>query len=196
MVISGRVLHGGPDGRPLARAWVVLHRVRMGGGGGPLDSTRTDTRGGFTLTAMRPDTDAIYVVSSWYDGIAYFSEPVPAGRPARELHPLLVYDTTTAGPDVQVARRLLTIAQPKKDGTRDALELVELRNPGTKTRIARDTLRPAWAGAIPRDAIQFQAGQGDVSAEAVTRRGDSRSEEHTSELQSRLHLVCRLLLEK
>src|SRR2546422_5474807 len=28
------------------------------------------------------------------------------------------------------------------------------------------------------------------------RRGVDRSEEHTSELQSRLHLVCRLLLEK
>src|SRR2546422_4896954 len=28
------------------------------------------------------------------------------------------------------------------------------------------------------------------------RPGDPRSEEHTSELQSRLHLVCRLLLEK
>src|SRR2546429_5898164 len=28
------------------------------------------------------------------------------------------------------------------------------------------------------------------------RRGARRSEEHTSELQSRLHLVCRLLLEK
>src|SRR2546429_6338321 len=27
-------------------------------------------------------------------------------------------------------------------------------------------------------------------------RADGRSEEHTSELQSRLHLVCRLLLEK
>src|SRR2546422_2742294 len=27
-------------------------------------------------------------------------------------------------------------------------------------------------------------------------RGGGRSEEHTSELQSRLHLVCRLLLEK
>src|SRR2546429_6147763 len=27
-------------------------------------------------------------------------------------------------------------------------------------------------------------------------RGEMRSEEHTSELQSRLHLVCRLLLEK
>src|SRR2546422_8560955 len=32
---------------------------------------------------------------------------------------------------------------------------------------------------------------------SVSRRaGDTRSEEHTSELQSRLHLVCRLLLEK
>src|SRR5205809_7610498 len=28
------------------------------------------------------------------------------------------------------------------------------------------------------------------------RNGERRSEEHTSELQSRLHLVCRLLLEK
>src|SRR2546422_6579940 len=32
--------------------------------------------------------------------------------------------------------------------------------------------------------------------EASTARSSSRSEEHTSELQSRLHLVCRLLLEK
>src|SRR5687768_17786822 len=30
----------------------------------------------------------------------------------------------------------------------------------------------------------------------VQARQDMRSEEHTSELQSRLHLVCRLLLEK
>src|SRR2546422_5881505 len=31
---------------------------------------------------------------------------------------------------------------------------------------------------------------------AVRDLGEPRSEEHTSELQSRLHLVCRLLLEK
>src|SRR2546422_5229852 len=30
----------------------------------------------------------------------------------------------------------------------------------------------------------------------LARRAETRSEEHTSELQSRLHLVCRLLLEK
>src|SRR2546422_3041649 len=36
---------------------------------------------------------------------------------------------------------------------------------------------------------------GSASGSCVTRPA-SRSEEHTSELQSRLHLVCRLLLEK
>src|SRR2546429_7039233 len=36
----------------------------------------------------------------------------------------------------------------------------------------------------------------DVAAGVRLHRHDARSEEHTSELQSRLHLVCRLLLEK
>src|SRR2546422_5477969 len=38
--------------------------------------------------------------------------------------------------------------------------------------------------------------QRDTDVESRTARRDERSEEHTSELQSRLHLVCRLLLEK
>src|SRR2546422_6926338 len=35
-----------------------------------------------------------------------------------------------------------------------------------------------------------------ITAVVVSLGSQSRSEEHTSELQSRLHLVCRLLLEK
>src|SRR2546422_4227479 len=35
-----------------------------------------------------------------------------------------------------------------------------------------------------------------TSSETPCREEPTRSEEHTSELQSRLHLVCRLLLEK
>src|SRR2546429_5555198 len=38
-------------------------------------------------------------------------------------------------------------------------------------------------------------GRGRLGA-LIWRGGGGRSEEHTSELQSRLHLVCRLLLEK
>src|SRR5690606_41836389 len=37
---------------------------------------------------------------------------------------------------------------------------------------------------------------GDVNGLIVDRQVDARSEEHTSELQSRENLVCRLLLEK
>src|SRR5687768_18278045 len=44
-----------------------------------------------------------------------------------------------------------------------------------------------------RDALGDRA-ESSVYIQTVPRRG--RSEEHTSELQSRLHLVCRLLLEK
>src|SRR2546422_4277439 len=44
-----------------------------------------------------------------------------------------------------------------------------------------------------RRAIPERDGESRAVADARRRR---RSEEHTSELQSRLHLVCRLLLEK
>src|SRR5687768_18104039 len=37
---------------------------------------------------------------------------------------------------------------------------------------------------------------GGEQASSASKQRDARSEEHTSELQSRLHLVCRLLLEK
>src|SRR2546422_2217300 len=46
-------------------------------------------------------------------------------------------------------------------------------------------------GAVGRDAGRVLS-----AGRALDRRRQLRSEEHTSELQSRLHLVCRLLLEK
>ncbi len=173
VLVSGRVVRGGATERPLARAWVVLHQVSMDGGGKPIDSTRTDTRGAFTLALARADTGSLYVASSWYAGIAYFSEPVAGTRRSTALPPIYVYDTSSTGPAVRVARRLVTIARRKRDGARDALELVELENPGAKTRIAPDTLQPTWAGAIPRVAIQFRVGQGDISPQAMALRGDS-----------------------
>src|SRR2546422_5095301 len=54
-----------------------------------------------------------------------------------------------------------------------------------------------------RTRVRVHLGTAEVLARAVQtpaigpgQRGMARSEEHTSELQSRLHLVCRLLLEK
>src|SRR2546422_8441682 len=45
--------------------------------------------------------------------------------------------------------------------------------------------------------VQWEEAPGSPVAGTIDKIGDgTRSEEHTSELQSRLHLVCRLLLEK
>src|SRR2546422_1922475 len=49
---------------------------------------------------------------------------------------------------------------------------------------------------IPRLVAILLYGSGLRLLECLTLRVKDRSEEHTSELQSRLHLVCRLLLEK
>src|SRR5690625_7103684 len=49
------------------------------------------------------------------------------------------------------------------------------------------------AGGDPKRIVFSGVGK---TREEMTRALDVRSEEHTSELQSRGHLVCRLLLEK
>src|SRR5438874_4810755 len=51
------------------------------------------------------------------------------------------------------------------------------------------------SGAAGRAAVPSGASTGEHEAVEL-RDGDQRSEEHTSELQSRRELVCRLLLEK
>src|SRR2546422_3224279 len=55
---------------------------------------------------------------------------------------------------------------------------------------APDQLQPRVAAAAARHATAL--GKTGVARDIL----EKRSEEHTSELQSRLHLVCRLLLEK
>src|SRR2546429_1643922 len=82
-----------------------------------------------------------------------------------------------------------------------------IRRPPRSTLFPYTTLfrsRPAAPGAAPleepvppksrhiRVDLRRLDGLMDLIGELVT----ARSEEHTSELQSRLHLVCRLLLEK
>src|SRR2546422_4927461 len=59
----------------------------------------------------------------------------------------------------------------------------------------------AWT--LSRGAVRYLGGPGreqtftfDTLRTTVLQETPTRSEEHTSELQSRLHLVCRLLLEK
>src|SRR3989449_3928610 len=80
--------------------------------------------------------------------------------------------------EVHRAERLVGAARDARLGAARRLEQPE-------RRIAQDRDRHL---AVEIDVL-------DELHEMEVRAGD-RSEEHTSELQSRLHLVCRLLLEK
>src|SRR4029077_21291310 len=61
-------------------------------------------------------------------------------------------------------------------------------------RPPRSTLFPYTT--LFRSQVQWREHQGVLQEELRRLAGEVRSEEHTSELQSHLNLVCRLLLEK
>lgn len=169
--ISGRVVLGGRDGRPVAGRFVVLHQITMGGGG-PIDSIRSDADGRWRLRVRVVDTTAIYVVSAQHDSLAYFSSPlrVVAGQSV-SADPLVLWDTSSTGPPILLRRRLLTVARPNPDGSREVLEILELENVGRTTRVSMDTLRPTWTGAVPVEALSFSVQQSDFSPDAVSERG-------------------------
>src|SRR5205809_3470598 len=81
-----------------------------------------------------------------------------------------------------------------------------IRHPPTSTLFPYTTLFRSWlvhfgkafgpAGLRHFSELSFAEQIELLTRVPVLRTNHSRSEEHTSELQSRLHLVCRLLLEK
>src|SRR2546422_4676671 len=80
--------------------------------------------------------------------------------------------------------------------------LLHLFDEGLGETITRAEFHVAQDGLVSRRAeivileIAVPILVDQISALGASRFRDERSEEHTSELQSRLHLVCRLLLEK
>src|SRR2546429_2457627 len=65
------------------------------------------------------------------------------------------------------------------------------------TTLFRSALLVELVEVLPVGPLGHEVGVGQQHARCVlVRLEHARSEEHTSELQSRLHLVCRLLLEK
>src|SRR3712207_8053966 len=67
--------------------------------------------------------------------------------------------------------------------------------PDQESSLATQLRRLREAAGLTQEELAFRAG---LTPNAVSNleRGKTRSEEHTSELQSRQYLVCRLLLEK
>src|SRR5687768_17683696 len=70
------------------------------------------------------------------------------------------------------------------------------RSPGVDESQDTDRQRPRRSFQEHRGEYDGSQEDEDQHIQEGSGQGRERSEEHTSELQSRLHLVCRLLLEK
>src|SRR2546422_3713452 len=145
---------------------------------------------------------------------------VPTSRPAVRAAwlplALLVAAGCKQGPTPEVQARMDSLSQASNDRDRLMQEVAE------NTRLVSEISRELAKASVPAKALKITA-ESPLRASRDTliqkiryvttrmreiepRLKDSeqrirqlttlRSEEHTSELQSRLHLVCRLLLEK
>lgn len=171
--VAGRIVHGGQSNRPVAGQWAVLQAIGRDSAG-PVDSARTDGAGRYRLAPPRVDTASVYVVTTAYSAVEYFSQPIRLEGARRvDVEQLVVYDTTSGGPDIRLEGRFFTLFRPGARGGATMLEILALVNPGTRTRIAPDSLHPVWQGVLPPGAGGVQVGEGNLSPEAIQVVGDT-----------------------
>src|SRR5690625_6678195 len=93
----------------------------------------------------------------------------------------------------------LAAATPKDQADADRRKVESEALAKANARIVRSEVKAAAAGKLadPSDAYKFlDLDQFEVDDDGNVDEDEIRSEEHTSELQSRGHIVCRLLLEQ
>src|SRR2546422_2137852 len=87
---------------------------------------------------------------------------------------------------------LFVVTAPSGAGKTSLIDALMREDPSLKFSVSYTTRAPRPG---EKDGVDYHFVD-DATFLAMRSRGEFRSEEHTSELQSRLHLVCRLLLEK
>jgi hypothetical protein len=169
--VEGHVRRPGKAGAPpaaVAGQWVVLHRVGSDRAG-PVDSTRTDAKGVYQFHYRATGAaDAVYFVTSSYEGIAYISPPLRAAVQRGDDADVLVFDTTSVGVRLRLEGRHVVIGAPDGEGTRPVTEVFDLSNDSARTLIAPDERTPLWTARLPHDAMAPAVRDGDIAAPAVT----------------------------
>jgi hypothetical protein len=152
---------------PLGGVWVVLHRVGRDVAA-PIDSMRTDAGGRFAFRYRATgDTTALYFIAGSYAGIAYFTPPLRKPVVAGGDADLLVYDTTSMPIPVSVRGRHVIVTAPDTGQGRLVIEVFELSNDTSLTRVAGAPEKPTFETALPEGAINAAATDGDVPKDAV-----------------------------
>src|SRR5690606_39848955 len=141
-----------------------------------------------------------------------------AGLPRGEVHPVDTFDADRLDAELDGAvlldgdrQQVLVIGRPELRGaaetgthqdhlgtSRSGVGTLHSASASTarRSRVSRSaSLKTVWSKAIPSSAVSETCRSPSSGRPGRTTR-TTRSEEHTSELQSRENLVCRHLLEK
>jgi hypothetical protein len=155
---------------PVSGAWVVLHRVGPDRAG-PLDSVQSDARGRYSFNYTRTGSeDAVYFVSAFYDGIAYFTPPLTEGKVSGDDGEIAVFDTTSGHVPLSLRGHHVVVSAADANARRSIVEVYDLSNDSSVTRVAAGDGPAAatWATHIAPAATDFKVGQGDISGQAVS----------------------------
>ena len=166
--VDGRIVRQAGDSlRPVPGVWVVLHRVGTDAQG-PLDSVRSSARGAYRFRYRHTGSDdAVYFVSASYGGLAYFSAPLRDASVGGEDAEIVVYDTTSRPVPIAVRGHHIVVSAPA-GGDREIIEVFELSNDSTVTRVAAPGGEPVWGALLPDGARDAALREGDIGADAVT----------------------------
>jgi len=170
-LVSGRIVRPGSRSMvPVSGAWVVLHRVGPDKSG-PLDSLRSDALGRYRFEYVRSGSEnAIYFVSAMYGGIAYFTPPLTERRIGGAAGEIAVFDTTSRRVPISIRGHHLVISAADAQAQRAVVEVFELSNDSSVTRVAASDTPPGatWSTRVLPAASNFHVTQGDVASDAVT----------------------------
>jgi hypothetical protein len=113
---------------------------------------------------------AIYFVSAFYDGIAYFTSPLSEGRVRGDDGEITVFDTTSSHVPVSVRGHHIVVSGVDANARRSVVEVYDISNDSSVTRVAMGDKpeNATWRAHLIPGATDFRVSQGDVSAAAVS----------------------------
>jgi hypothetical protein len=150
----------------------VLHRVGPDHAG-PLDSALTDSRGRYAFRYIASGSpEAVYFVSASYDGIAYFSVPLRDQLTSGDDAAITVFDTTSGNVPIRVVGHHIIVGSPDPEGRREAVEVFELGNDSSVTRVSGGPARPVWTSLLPNGVANVRVNPtGEIAPSAVSFTG-------------------------
>jgi len=164
--VEGRLLLGGSGApRPLSAHYVVLHRISADSAG-PVDSMRTPADGRYRFRYRLASTSAMYIVSSRYAGVAYFTVPLREANVTGPAGDLVVYDTTSNAFPLTVRGRHFVVSPGDATGMRRVVDVFEVANDSTRTIVVGPGSDATWRVRIPDGVQDPRSSGGDLPPDA------------------------------